>query len=106
MLQVIQTSLLILLNRIDTGAPANKLVLGIPAYGRAWKMTEDSAISGVPPFQVDKAADEGPYTKKAGVLSYPEVCAKIANPNNLKGDAGTHLRKVGDPTKRYGKFWI
>ncbi|GJQ87058.1 hypothetical protein Trydic_g6817 [Trypoxylus dichotomus] len=85
---------------IDTGAPANKITLGLPTYGRAWKMTEDSAISGVPPFEVDEAAEEGPYTKTPGLLSYPEVCAKIANPNNLKG-AGSHLRKVGDPTKRY-----
>lgn len=88
---------------IDTGAPANKITLGIPTYGRAWKMDEDSAISGVPPFQVDGAAEEGPYTKTPGLLSYPEVCAKVANPNNLKG-AGTHLRKVGDPTKRYGTY--
>lgn len=68
-------------------------------------MTDDSAISGVPPFEVDGAADEGPYTRTEGLLSYPEVCAKIANPNNLKG-AGTHLRKVGDPTKRYGKYYF
>lgn len=68
-------------------------------------MTEDSAISGVPPFTVDGAAEEGPYTKLAGLLSYPEVCAKISNPNNLKG-TGSHLRKVGDPSKRYGKCLI
>lgn len=83
--------------------PGNKLVLGIPAFGRAWKMTEDSAISGVPPFLVDGAAEEGPYTKTPGFLSYPEICAKVANPHNLKG-TGSHLRKVGDPSKRYGTF--
>nr|XP_022908131.1 chitinase-like protein EN03 isoform X1 [Onthophagus taurus] len=88
---------------LETGAPSNKLILGIPTYGRSWKMTEDSAISGVPPFTVDGAGEEGPYTKTPGILSYPEVCSKIANPNNLKG-AGTHLRKVGDPTKRYERW--
>lgn len=66
-------------------------------------MTEDSAISGVPPFLVDGAAEAGPYTKHAGLLSYPEVCAKTANPNNLKTGSGSHLRKVGDPSKRFGK---
>lgn len=66
-------------------------------------MTEDSAISGVPPFKVDGPAEEGPYTKQAGLLNYAEVCAKIANPQNLKG-TGSHLRKVGDPSKRYGKL--
>ncbi|XP_018329282.1 chitinase-like protein Idgf4 isoform X2 [Agrilus planipennis] len=88
---------------LENGAPNNKLILGIPTYGRAWKMTEDSAISGVPPFKVKGAAEEGPYTKEPGLLSYPEVCAKISNPLNLKG-AGSHLRKVGDPTKRYGVY--
>lgn len=66
-------------------------------------MNDKSAISGVPPFEVDGPGEEGPYTKQEGLLSYPEVCAKIANPNNLKG-AGTHLRKIGDPVKRYG--WL
>lgn len=87
---------------LQQGFPNNKLVFGIPAYGRSWKMTEDSAISGVPPFEVDEGGEEGAYTKKSGFLSYPEICTLTANPNNLKG-AGTHLRKVGDPSKRYGK---
>lgn len=91
---------------LENGAPNNKLVFGVPAYGRAWKMTEDSSISGVPPFLVDGPAEAGPYTKHAGLLSYPEVCAKTANPNNLKTGSGSHLRKVGDPSKRYGKCFI
>ena len=65
-------------------------------------MTEDSGLSGVPEVEVEGPAEEGPYTKVEGLLSYPEICAKLANPHNLKG-AGTHLRKVGDPTKKYGK---
>ncbi|KAI7815495.1 chitinase-like protein [Rhyzopertha dominica] len=89
---------------LDNGAPNNKLILGIPTFGRAWKMTEDSSISGVPPFEVDGPADAGPYTRDAGLLSYPEVCAKTANPNNLKTGSGSHLRKVGDPSRRYGTY--
>lgn len=87
---------------LEHGANNNKLVFGIPTYGRTWKMTEDSAISGVPPFEADGGAEEGPYTKEVGLLSYPEVCSKISNPQQLKG-AGDHLRKVGDPSKRFGK---
>ncbi|XP_017784767.1 PREDICTED: chitinase-like protein Idgf4 isoform X2 [Nicrophorus vespilloides] len=89
---------------LDNGAINNKLVFGIPTYGRAWKMTEDSAISGVPPFEIDGPAEAGPYTKHDGLYSYPEVCAKLANPNNLKVSQGKHLRKVGDPSKRYGTY--
>lgn len=93
---------MIIFLRLETGAPNNKLILGIPTFGRAWKMTEDSSISGVPPFEVDGPAEEGKYTKTPGLLSYQEVCALAANPNNLKG-ATKNLRKVGDPSKRFGK---
>lgn len=38
-------------------------------------------------------------------MSYPEICAKLPNPsnNNLKGEDAP-LRKVGDPTKRFGTY--
>jgi len=89
---------------VQDGAMSNKLILGIPTYGRAWKMTEDSAISGVPPFPVEGGAEAGPYTVQEGLYSYPEVCAKLANPQNLKVGQGKHLRKVGDPSKKYGTY--
>lgn len=44
---------------MKNGFPSSKIVLGIPTFGRAWKMTEDSAISGVPPLQVKGPAEEG-----------------------------------------------
>lgn len=45
----------------------------------------------------------GPYTKTDGLMSYPEVCAKLINPNHQKG-MRPHLRKVTDPSKRFGKL--
>ncbi|RZC35113.1 Glyco hydro 18 domain containing protein [Asbolus verrucosus] len=89
---------------LQHGAPNNKLILGIPTYGRAWKMDEDSSISGVPPLSIDGAAEPGPHSKEAGLLSYPEVCVKLANPQKLQTSSGTHLRKMGDPSKRKGTF--
>jgi chitinase len=89
---------------LQKGAPNNKLILGIPAYGRAWKMDGDSSISGVPPLSIDGPAPEGPYSKEEGLLSYPEVCVKLANPQKLQTSAGKHLRKMGDPSKRKGTF--
>ncbi|XP_063914019.1 chitinase-like protein Idgf4 isoform X2 [Zophobas morio] len=85
---------------LQKGAPNNKLVLGIPAYGRAWKMDEDSSISGVPPLLIDGSAEAGPYSKEEGLLSYPEICVKLANPQKLSTAAGKHLRRMGDPSKR------
>lgn len=66
-------------------------------------MSEDSGITGVPPISdIEGAGDAGPYTKEEGLLSYQEVCAKLSNPNNVKG--GSALRKVGDPSGKFGKF--
>lgn len=41
----------------------------------------------------------------AGLLSYPETCAKLPNPSNahLKGE-NQPLRRVGDPSHRYGSY--
>ncbi|CAH0402156.1 unnamed protein product [Chilo suppressalis] len=82
------------------GAPTTKLVLGIATFARTWKLDGDSEISGVPPIHTDGPGEAGPYTKTEGVLSYPEVCAKLINPNHQKG-MRPHLRKVTDPSKRF-----
>jgi len=87
-------------------APASKLIVGIPTYGRTWKLEEDNTQTGVPPILgVHEPGTEGIQTKTPGLLSYPEICAKLPNPsnNNLKGEDAP-LRKVGDPTKRYGTY--
>lgn len=86
------------------GLPANKLILGIPTYGRAWKLNEDSGLTGVPPVPADGAAEPGPYTNEAGLLSYPEICNKIATPKEIQAGYLGKLRKQNDPTKRYGSY--
>lgn len=65
-------------------------------------MTSDSVVSGVPPLTIDGPGEAGAYTKEEGLLSYAEVCTKINSPVSTKG-AAAKLRKIGDPTKRYGK---
>ncbi|XP_050361020.1 chitinase-like protein EN03 [Nymphalis io] len=88
---------------ISSGAPSTKIVIGVATYGRTWKMDGDSEISGVPPIHVDGPGEAGPYTKTEGLLSYPEICAKLINPNHQKG-MRPHLRKVTDPSKRFGTY--
>ncbi|XP_026500810.1 chitinase-like protein EN03 isoform X4 [Vanessa tameamea] len=88
---------------LTSGAPSNKIVIGVATYGRTWKMDGDSEISGVPPIHVDGPGEAGPYTKTEGLLSYPEICAKLINPNHQKG-MRPHLRKVTDPSKRFGTY--
>ncbi|XP_050306831.1 chitinase-like protein Idgf4 isoform X2 [Anthonomus grandis grandis] len=91
-------------NWLTQGFPANKLILGIPTYGRAWKLNEDSGLTGVPPLSTDGAADAGQLTNEAGLLSYPEICNKIANQKEVQAGYLGKLRKVNDPTKRYGSY--
>ncbi|XP_023943547.2 chitinase-like protein EN03 isoform X2 [Bicyclus anynana] len=88
---------------LTSGAPSNKIVVGIATYGRTWKLDSDSEISGVPPLHANEAGEAGPYTKTEGILSYPEICAKLINPNHQKG-MRPHLRKVTDPSKRFGTY--
>lgn len=86
-------------------APATKIVVGIPTFGRNWELDKDSGLTGVPPVAADGRADPGPQTHTKGLLSWPEVCAKLPNPSNAnKKGAEAALRKVGDPTKRYGSY--
>ncbi|XP_073826298.1 imaginal disc growth factor 2 [Musca autumnalis] len=87
--------------------PPKKLILGMATYGRAWKLTSDSSASGGAPVvpKTEGAAEAGMQSQTPGLLSWPEICAKLPNPSNafLKG-ADAPLTRVSDPTKRYGTY--
>lgn len=89
-------------NRLSNGFPANKLVLGIPTYGRTWKLDDDSKVDTVPPEGLDGAGAPGPLTKDAGILSYPEICTRVAGGTGNVSPAG--YRKVPDTTHRRGSY--
>nr|CAD7449217.1 unnamed protein product [Timema bartmani] len=86
----------------DQGIQGSKIVLGISTYGRTWKLTTESQISGVPPLTADGPGGEGAQTKTPGLLSYPEICALIPNPNQRA--TGHLLRRVTDPSKKLGTY--
>nr|XP_031830220.1 chitinase-like protein EN03 isoform X1 [Nomia melanderi]XP_031830221.1 chitinase-like protein EN03 isoform X1 [Nomia melanderi] len=83
---------------LDNGTPGTKIVVGIPAFARTWKLTSDSQISGVPPIVADGPGAEGPHTNIPGLLSYSEVCARLTE------SAVGRLRRVSDPSKKYGSY--
>ncbi|XP_012252132.2 chitinase-like protein Idgf4 [Athalia rosae] len=83
---------------LEHGAPGPKVVVGIPAFARTWKLTADSQISGVPPIDVDGPGLEGPHTQTPGLLSYTEVCTRLTE------SAVGRLRRVNDPSKKYGSY--
>lgn len=56
---------------IKLGAQRDKLVLGIPTYGRSYTLfNEDSTDIGAPS---DGPGDQGDATREKGYLSYFEV---------------------------------
>jgi chitinase len=87
-------------------APASKIIVGIPVYGRVWKMTTDSGLTGVPPVaETDGPAEKGPQTEVAGMWSWPEICTKLTNPgNSAQTGAMKPLIRTADPGKRYGTY--
>ncbi|XP_048212919.1 chitotriosidase-1 [Perognathus longimembris pacificus] len=57
---------------LQKGAPASKLVLGMPTYGRSFTLASSDASVGAP---ASGPGVPGPFTKEGGILAYYEVCS-------------------------------
>lgn len=55
---------------LDSGAPAEKLLMTFPTYGRTYRLTTSNSGLGAP---ANGPADAGPYTRTDGFWSYYEV---------------------------------
>uniref|UniRef100_A0A6P4FF92 Chitinase-like protein Idgf3 n=1 Tax=Drosophila rhopaloa TaxID=1041015 RepID=A0A6P4FF92_DRORH len=86
--------------------PANKLHIGIATYGKSWKLSKDSGDSGMPVVTATQGpAPAGPQSKKEGFLNWAEICQLMPNPSNLNARGpGAPVKRVIDPTKRYGSY--
>ncbi|XP_011310397.1 chitinase-3-like protein 1 [Fopius arisanus] len=61
---------------LQQGAPKEKLILGMPLYGRTFTLINSANNSVGAPARGPGAA--GPYTREPGVLAYNEICESQA----------------------------
>ncbi|XP_077151539.1 acidic mammalian chitinase-like isoform X2 [Ranitomeya variabilis] len=74
----------------NNGAPAEKLILGFPTYGRIFRNPNPSKCDvGIP---VAGAGSAGPYTREAGFWAYYEICTWLK---------GTTVRWIADQRVPY-----
>lgn len=83
---------------LQNGTPGSKIVVGIPAFARTWKLTDESEAAGVPPVTAEGPGAEGPHTNIPGLLSYAEVCSRLTE------HAVGRIRRVNDPSNKYGPY--
>uniref|UniRef100_A0A8C3XQN3 GH18 domain-containing protein n=1 Tax=Chelydra serpentina TaxID=8475 RepID=A0A8C3XQN3_CHESE len=55
----------------NKGAPAEKIIMGIPAYGRSFTLSSSETGVGAPAFGPGSL---GPFTREAGFWAYYEIC--------------------------------
>lgn len=62
------------------GAKAEKTVLGVPLYGRAF-MLVDQSQNGFD-AKAESTSFQGPYTREDGFLGYNEICEELMEQDN------------------------
>ncbi|XP_047609878.1 chitotriosidase-1 isoform X4 [Phacochoerus africanus] len=82
---------------LQKGTPANKLILGMPTYGRSFTLASslDTGV-GVP---ATGPGAPGPFTKEGGLLAYFEVCS-------WKGASEHRIKEQKVPYAFQGNQWV
>ncbi|XP_011307804.1 acidic mammalian chitinase-like [Fopius arisanus] len=85
---------------LDRGCPREKLVVGVPTYGRTWTLANPN--NNAPGAPASSAGQPGPYMREAGSLGYNELCEQIRRGQwNLRFDGGARA-----PYAFRGNQWV
>ncbi|XP_054883254.1 chitinase, acidic.1 [Poeciliopsis prolifica] len=79
------------------GAPAEKLLLGFPTYGRTYRLSTSANGLGAPS---NGPAEAGPYTRTAGFWAYYEIC-DFTNTAAVSWISEQHV-----PYATYSSAWV
>nr|XP_025711121.1 chitotriosidase-1 isoform X3 [Callorhinus ursinus] len=82
---------------LQRGTPANKLILGMPTYGRSFTLASPSDTGVGAPATGPGAP--GPFTKQGGLLAYYEVCS-------WKGAVEHRIKDQKVPYAFQGNQWV
>ncbi|KAK8782874.1 hypothetical protein V5799_015785 [Amblyomma americanum] len=88
---------------MSLGAPREKLVVGVPFYGRTYTLSDKSNTALRAYINKEKMGGiPGPYTNATGFLAYYEICPHV--------NSGTWTKKFDDvgkcPYAYYDNQWI
>ncbi|XP_065361326.1 chitinase-like protein Idgf3 [Calliphora vicina] len=85
---------------------SKKLNIGIPTYGRAWRMTKQLKSTAMPiKSSLDGPAPGGELTRTAGLLSWPEMCFKLPKMSKIQNrQFGNYAYRTADVKGRDGLF--
>ncbi|KAK7113445.1 chitinase-3-like protein 1 [Littorina saxatilis] len=83
---------------VELGTPKDKLVIGVPLYGRTFTLSSSDTSLGAPASGPGTA---GSYTKEGGFLAYYEICTQLSS-----ADVSEVIPEMKVPYMAKGDQWI
>ncbi|KPI95746.1 Acidic mammalian chitinase, partial [Papilio xuthus] len=87
---------------LENGADPNKLVLGIPTYGRSYTLFNPDAVEIGSP--ADGPGEQGDATREKGYLAYYEICEAL-KPKQKKRSISSDSEEYSDEEEEEEEEW-